>query len=149
MMPKDCAHDIPREIEDQLALYFDNQATDEVCRAIHDWLEEDPDNAAIFAEYASIERMIYCAQKHEDASAVFTLLQEAEDNAEADFSLLTASFSDMSAIDAGERSVTLHDLWSVAGYLTAKGLRQHAVAIGTYDPLGTSSRKAVPAPSFA
>jgi len=37
--------DIPREIEDQLALYFDNQATPQVVQAIEDWVAQDPANA--------------------------------------------------------------------------------------------------------
>jgi hypothetical protein len=82
MTPRPESYDIPSEIEDALALFFDDQATPEVCQAIHDWLEADPGHARVFAEYATIERMIGDAQKTEDASAVFALLREAEDQAE-------------------------------------------------------------------
>ncbi|MBX2851029.1 MAG: hypothetical protein KTR15_04700 [Phycisphaeraceae bacterium] len=74
----------PDNIEDHLALYFDNQATPEVCQAIQDWLEQDPANAEVFAEYGYIERMIFCAKKKEDASAIFGLLAEMEASAEAE-----------------------------------------------------------------
>ncbi|MEM9347721.1 MAG: FecR family protein [Planctomycetota bacterium] len=84
-------NDIPREIEDALALFFDNQASPEVCRTIHDWLEEEPSvNATIFAEYATVDRMIYEAQKTEDASAVFALLAEMEAAAEAELVVIQA-----------------------------------------------------------
>ena len=122
--------DIPRHIEDQLALYFDNQATPEVCQAIHDWLEEDPANAEVFAEYGTIERMIYNAQKTEDASAIFALLAEAEANAEPDFSLLRNPAFDTAA-QTTQPTVTAHELWSLAGYYTAKGLRTKAGVIGS------------------
>ncbi|MEM1356391.1 MAG: FecR domain-containing protein [Planctomycetota bacterium] len=70
--------DIPQHIQDQLALYFDDQATPEVVETIQQWLEEDPANPRLFAQYGNIERMIYNAQKTEDATAVFALLGEEQ-----------------------------------------------------------------------
>ena len=123
--------DIPKDIEDRLALYFDNQATPEVVRAIEGWLAADPANARAFAEYGYIERMIYCAQKTEDASAVFALLAEAEENAEPDFSLLRHPASEGSRTRTDKPSITAVELWSVVGYFLAKGLRSRAGVIGS------------------
>jgi hypothetical protein len=111
--------DIPKEIEDQLALYFDNQATPQVVQAIQDWLEEDPANAEIFAEYGYIERMIFCAQKKEDASAIFGLLAELEDNAEAEVVTFVGELPQQRK-DPG--SLSAHDLIAVSGYVLRKAL---------------------------
>ncbi|MEM6259791.1 MAG: FecR domain-containing protein [Planctomycetota bacterium] len=101
--------EIPREVEDALGCFFDNEATPGVCETIHNWLEEDPNHAAIFAEYGTIERMIYEAQKTEDASAVFALLQEAEENAEP----ITVTMLDTSGWKGpGPDSKQWHDAFS-------------------------------------
>ena len=110
---------IPNDINDALALYFDNQATPEVCKAIEDWLEENPANAHIFAEFGYVERMVYTAQKTEDASAVFAMLAEMEQAADAEIVELK--------LDAGRPSkqddpgpLSMHDLASVGGYVLRK-----------------------------
>jgi hypothetical protein len=112
-------NDIPRDIEDQLALYFDNQATPEVCQAIQDWLEADPANAETFAEYGYIERMIFCDQKQEDASAVFGLLEEMEAAAEADTVTLLGELPDTSNKTA---NLSAPELVELSGYVLRKAL---------------------------
>lgn len=133
MTPENTPHDIPRHIEEQLALYFDNQATDAVCKAIHDWLEEDPANAQTFAEFGTIERMIYCAQKQEDASAIFALLQEAEDNAQAQTVVLDREPIALTDAQWNKQDdpVTLKTALSVLGYAGLQTARRHAVAIAS------------------
>lgn len=124
-------HDIPREIEDAFALYFDNQATPEVCQIIHDWLEEDANHTEVFAEYATIERMIYTAQKTEDASAVFALLQEAESHAEAEpaiFDHPSLRFPGPNRSEPDD-TVTIKKVFTVLSIAGLDAIRKHAVVI--------------------
>lgn len=109
----------PKDIEDMLALYFDNQATPEVCQAIQAWLEADPANAQTFAEYGYIERMIFCAQRKEDASAVFGMLAEMEANAEAEIVTIVDELPEPPHEPA---LLSGHDFVLAGGYVLRKAL---------------------------
>jgi len=119
------------DIEDLLALYFDNQTTPEVCDAIEQWLRQDPSHPRIFAEYGYIERLIYTAQKSEDASAIFALLAKMEDAAEPELVELDAeALAPRRPKPAEQAPLTAREVVSITGYLIGRASRSKPALVG-------------------
>jgi hypothetical protein len=121
---------IPEHIQQAIQAYYAERATDAHLAALEDWFREDDANVRIFAEHGLVEWHMLCEHEKQEAAAILATLREAEEKAEPDFSLLSVPVTETAASDPGEDSVTFKDLWSIAGYLTAKGLRSKTGVIG-------------------
>lgn len=122
---------IPEHIQQAIQAYYAERATDDDIAALEQWFREDELNVKAFAEHGMIEWQMLNEHEKADATAILTVLREAEDKAEPDFSLLSLPASDFTTIDPAERSVSIHDLYKLTGYLAAKGLRTKAALIGS------------------
>lgn len=123
---------VPEHIQQAIQAYYAERATDEDITALEAWLREDEANVRVFAEHGMLEWHLLCETEKADAAAVLTSLRDAEEQAEPDFSLLSSlSFETAPTDQAKERSITLREMVSLAGYAVRISLRTKAAAYGS------------------
>ena len=122
---------IPDHIQQAIQAYYAERVTDDEVAALEAWFREDEANLRIFAEHGMVEWHLLCEQEKADAAAILTILREAEEKAEPDFSLLQNSSFQASPGKSAKPRITARELWSLAGYLAAKGMRSKAGVIGS------------------
>lgn len=121
---------IPAHIQRAIQAYYAERATPDDVAALEAWFREDDGHIKVFAEHGLIDWQILCEQEKNDATAILTILREAEENAEPDFSLLNVS-SLNTVKQSDEELITFRKLCSLTGYVAAKGLRTKAGVIGS------------------
>ncbi|MEM6259428.1 MAG: FecR family protein [Planctomycetota bacterium] len=121
----------PKHIDALMQACFSGKATQDQIQALETWLRESPSNVQWFVDLALLDGLILSVQKDEDAAAILTMLREAEEKAETDFSLLDPAPPSGPAPGVDERSVTFRELWLLSGYITKKALRNKAGLIGS------------------
>ena len=122
---------IPADIQQAIQAYYAERATPEDIAALENWFRADEAHIKVFAEHGMVEWQMHCEHEKLEAAAVLSILREAEENAEPDFSLLhTPAFETTSAI-TDDDALTLGKVWSAASYALDKGLRSKAGVIGS------------------
>ena len=122
---------IPDHIQQAIQAYYAERANDDDIAALEQWFREDEANIRLFAELGMAEWQLLNEHEKQDAAAIMTLLRESEDDAEPDFSLLHTSSFEVPPTKLVKPTITAGELLSLAGYLTAKGLRTRAGIIGS------------------
>nr|MBX2852806.1 hypothetical protein [Phycisphaeraceae bacterium] len=113
---------IPTHIQQAIQAYYAERATPEDIAALEDWFREDEAHIKVFAEHGMIEWQILCQQEKADATAILTMLREAEDSAEADTVTL------LGEVDAPAAKVSAHDYAEAGRYLFGQAI-EHKRAI--------------------
>lgn len=121
----------PTHIQKVIQAYYAERATDDDIVALEDWLREDDAHVRVFAEHGMVEWQLLCETEKADAAAVLSMLQEAEAQAEPDFSLLTATVFEPDESLSDNGSLTLRNLGSALRYTAGKAVRSKAGAFAS------------------
>lgn len=116
---------IPEQIQEAIQAYYAERATDKEIAALEAWFRADIAHVKVFAEHGMVEWQLLCEQEKLDAAAVLTMLREAEESAEPDFSLLQPDWGSAKADSFG-----LRETWTLACYFLSKGLHTKAARSG-------------------
>lgn len=122
---------IPAHIQQAIQAYYAERATDDDVAALEAWFREDEAHIKVFAEHGMLEWQMLCEIEKADAAAILTMLREAEDNAEPDWSLLHTPAFETTPQKTDERTITFRQLCSLTGYVAGKGLRTKAGVISS------------------
>ena len=114
---------IPVDIQRAIQAYYAERATPDDVLALEAWFRENEAHLRAFAEHGMIEWQMLCEHEKADAAAILTMLREAEQNAEPDFSLLDAPPFETPASGIDRRSTSFRELVSLAGYVVSEQLR--------------------------
>lgn len=126
---------VPERLAELIARYYDadlpEQEADELrtgltqSAAARDWF------VRLGLQSQSLAEALAPQYSEADDTVSIEQLAEAEAKAEPDFSLLQNPAFEASSAKADQPKIAAHELWSLASYYTAKGLRTKAGVIGS------------------
>lgn len=126
-----------RDPADLIEAYFSGELDGAGGHELRTWLRENPQRFEQLATQSRLEtalNQVYQARQLQgvfDTTGVFDELLQAEEQAEPDFSLLHDPAFEQSLKDSNKAQITSRELLSLAGYLTARGLRTKVGVIGS------------------